>query len=278
MNLAGEAMRKLHELIVLIRGGGEEGSAIAHRLYRTHFRICITETAGPLEVNRGACFSEAVFDHSKTIEDITGERTLPTLENIYRVWREGKIPVLVDPELSAKSLLKPDVLINAMMLGRESNTHNTDAPLVIGIGPGFTAGGDVHIVIESDNRNAGKILLEGKSGENSGKPPEDNNSKIDTIIRAEEAGVFTTEKNLCDAVLEGDIIGKLGETPIKAPVSGILRGLLRSDVKVLANARLAEIDPENNKSVCLNIRDKNRLVSAGVLEAIMQVLNLPDGG
>jgi xanthine dehydrogenase accessory factor len=271
-------MRKLHELIVLIRGGGEEGSAIAHRLCLTHFRVCITETACPLEVNRGACFSEAVYDHSKTVEGITGERTLPTMENIYRVWREGKIPVLVDPELSAKSLLKPDILVNAMMLGRETNTHITDAPLVIGIGPGFTAGGDVHIIIETDVSRVGRILLEGKSGESEGKPVRDNISKAETVVRAEEAGVFTTEKNLCDAVLEGDVIGTLGEIPVKAPVSGLLRGLLRSEVKVLANAKLAEIDSENDKTVCLNIQDRMRLVSAGVLEAVMQVLNLPEAG
>jgi xanthine dehydrogenase accessory factor len=277
-DLTGAAMRKLNELIVLIRGGGEEGSAIAHRLYCCHFRICIAETANPLEVNRSVCFSEAIYDHVKTIEGITGERTLPSMEHIYRVWREGKIPVLADPELSAKPLLRPDVLVNAMMLGRETSTRLTDASLVIGIGPGFTGGGDVHMIVETDKLSAGKILLEGKSGEGTGKPAGNDNSLAVTVIRAAEAGVFITEKNLGDAVLAGDIIGKLGEITLEAPVSGILSGLLRNEVKVLANARLAEIDPVNDKSVCLGIQDKMRLVSGGVLEAIMQVFNLPEGG
>jgi xanthine dehydrogenase accessory factor len=276
-DLTGAAMRKLNELIVLIRGGGEEGSAIAHRLCCCHFRICIAETANPLELNRSVCFSEAIYDHVKTIEGITGERTLPSMEHIYRVWREGKIPVLADPELSAKPLLRPDVLVNAMMLGRETSTRLTDAPLVIGIGPGFTAGGDVHMIIETQKPGTGKILLEGKSGEGAGTPA-GTDSLPETVIRASEAGIFTTEKNLGDAVLAGDIIGKLGETTLEAPVSGILRGILRGEVKVLANARLAEIDPVNDKSVYLNIQDKMRLVSAGVLEAVMQVLNLPEAG
>jgi xanthine dehydrogenase accessory factor len=271
-------MRKLTELIVLIRGGGEEGSAIAHRLCRSHFRVCITETASPLEVNRGVCFSEAIYDHIKTIEGVTGERTLPSMEQIYHAWRENNIPVLVDPELTAKYLLKPDVLVNAMMLGRETNTRITDAPLVIGIGTGFAAGGDVHIVVESDNHGSDSILLEGKSGESTGKPGQIDNLLNQKIIRAAEAGVFTTERNLCEAILAGDIIGKLGETPLKAPVSGIIRGLLRSEVKVLANARLAEIDPLNDKSVCFSIRDNMRAVSGSVLEAIMQVLNIPETG
>jgi len=41
---------------------------------------------------------------------------------------------------------------------------------------------------------------------------------------------------------------------------------------------VAEIDPENDKTACFNIQDKMRLISAGVLEVIMQVLNVPEEG
>jgi xanthine dehydrogenase accessory factor len=159
-------MRKLAELIILVRGGGEVGSAIAHRLFRSHFRVCITEVASPLAVSRGTCFSEAVYDTTKTIEGVTGERSLPSLEHIYRVWRDDKIPVVVDPELSIKPLIRPDVLVNAMMLKRETTTRITDALLVVGIGPGFIAGTDVHVVIESNHsNNLGKVIMKGKSEE-----------------------------------------------------------------------------------------------------------------
>src|SRR5512135_3310241 len=103
-------MRKLSELIVMIRGGGEVGSGIAHRLYRSRFRICITEVASPLAVSRGTCFSEAIFDGSKVIEDVTATRSPATMESIYKIWREGNIPIIVDPDLATKPLLKPDVL------------------------------------------------------------------------------------------------------------------------------------------------------------------------
>lgn len=269
-------MRKLTELIVLIRGGGEEGSAIAHRLFLSHIRICITETVSPLEVNRGTCFSEAVYDDAKTIEGVTAIRALPSLEQIYRVWREGHIPVLVDPDITAKYLLKPDVLVNAMMLKRQTSTRITDAPLVIGIGPGFTAGNDAHIIIETGGRYAGRVLFEGKSAE----VPEES-SRIDSlldekIIFAEEAGVITTDRKIGDPVEAGEIIGLLGDTPLKAPLSGIIRGILRNEAKVLANSKLAEIDPVNDRSVCFSFQDKMRAVSGGVLEAILHVVNAPD--
>ena len=271
-------MRKLTELIVLIRGGGEEGSAIAHRLFRSHFRICITETASPLEVSRGVCFSEAVYDHIKTIEGVTGERTLPSLEQIYRVWREDNIPVLVDPELSARYLLQPDVLINAMMLKRETSTRMADAPLVIGIGPGFTAGINVHILVEADSRCAGKLIFEGKSIEEIAGPAETGSLPDQRIIRAAEAGVFTAEKTIGDEVQAGEVVGSLNGTPVKAAVSGTLRGILRDESKVLANARLAEIDPEIDKTGCFSIRESMRALSGGVLEAIMYAMNVPEEG
>ena len=270
-------MRKLSELIVLVRGGGEIGSAIAHRLSRSHFRVCITEVASPLAIGRGSCFSEAIYDTTKTVEDMTAERTLTSLDQIYRVWRNSNIPIVVDPELTVKPLLKPDVLINAMMLKRETNTKITDAPLVIGIGPGFTAGSNVHIVIESKyNNNLGKLIVEAESDNNTQKPLEFGGLLEETVICAEDAGIFTTENKIGDTVLANDIIGQLNDISLKAPISGVLRGLLRNEVKVLANAKLAEIDPANDRSVCFVIRDKMRAISGGALEAIMMNFNLDE--
>ena len=263
-------MRKLSELIVLIRGGGEEGSAIAYRLARCHFRVCIIEIDNPLATNRGVSFSEAIYDETKMVEDLTAEKTLPTLEHIYRVWRAGKIPILVDPEMKVKPLIKPDVLINAMMLKRQTNTRITDASLVIGIGPGFTAGSDAHLVIESKpGINLGNVVFEGEAekGTELTEPGEENK------ILAEDAGIFTAEKNIGDSVVAGEIIGRLNDAPVLAPVSGVLRGILRSESRVLANIELAEIDPVNDKSDCFIIRNHTKLISAGILEAILMTLN-----
>jgi xanthine dehydrogenase accessory factor len=270
-------MRKLSDLIILVRGGGEVGSAIAHRLNRSHFRVCITELAIPEAIHRGASFSEAIFDSARTVESVTAERTLISLEKIYSAWRNGHIPIVADPELSVKPLIKPDVLVNAMMLKRETNTRMTDAPLVIGIGPGFIAGGDVHLVIESNpGNNLGRVILEGEPEKDSARPDELNGSGKDRVVSAEETGVFTTERNIGDAVLAGDIIGNINDLPLKAPISGVLCGLLRNEAKVLPNAKLAEIDSEHDKSVCFAIRGRTRAIAGGVLEAILMSFNLAE--
>jgi xanthine dehydrogenase accessory factor len=268
-------MRKLSELIVLVRGGGEVGSAVAHRLYRSHFRVCITEIASPLAINRGSSFSEAIFETSKIVEGVTAERSLPNLEQIYKVWRNGNMPIVADAELSIKPLLKPDVLINAMMLKRKTNTNLSDASLVIGIGPGFVAGDDVHMVVESHSGiNLGKALVEGSAEDEPDLSSGTDNQTGERMIWAEDAGVFSTQKNIGDTVLTDDVIGLLNDIPIKSPLSGIIRGILRDEMKVLSNTRLVNIDPKSDKPVCFVIRDRMRAVAGGVLEAIMMSMNL----
>jgi xanthine dehydrogenase accessory factor len=270
-------MRKLSELIILVRGGGEIGSAIAHRMFRSHFRVCITDIEFPSSINRGTCFAEAVYDTTKTIEGVTAEKTTPSLENIYKVWRNGKIPLVVDPELSVKPLILPDVLVNAMMLERETNTRMSDAPLVIGIGNGFSAGENVHMVIDSNNGNdLGKVIITGKPQETTDKPKNISELVDEGILWSTDSGIFTTSKNIGDNVALDDIIGKIDDVPLKSPISGIIRGLLRSDTKVLAHTRLAEIDPVNSKSACFSIRDSVRAIAGGVLEAVMMGYNVEE--
>jgi xanthine dehydrogenase accessory factor len=268
-------LRNLSELIVLVRGGGEAGSAVAHRLHRCHFRVCITELASPLAIHRGTCFSEAVYDTTKTVEGVTAERTPPSLRQIYRIWQNGNIPVVVDPELSVKPLIRPDVLVNAMMLKRVTSTWITDAPLVIGIGAGFQAGEDVHLVVESSNSpNLGRVIEKGGSEEDTGIPPEVGGVGKERVIWAPDAGVFTTKKSIGDSVTADEVVGKLGDLPLKTTISGIVRGILRNETRVSANAKLAEIDPVNDGSICFTIRDKMRAIAGGVLEAIMLGLNV----
>jgi xanthine dehydrogenase accessory factor len=268
-------MRKLSELIVLIRGGGEIGTAIAHRMVRSHFRVCITEIVEPLAVNRGTCFSEAVYENTKVIEGVTAEKSPVSLENIYKIWRNNKIPVVADPELTVKPVILPDVLINAMMLERESSTKINDAPLVLGIGSGFEAGENVHMVIESIKGNdLGKVLISGKSIAKQEKPQGIGELVDNNTILSTDAGVFCSTKNIGDTVALDEVIGQLDDVPLKSPSSGIIRGLIRNQTKVLANTKIAEIDSGGDKSVCFNISDYARAISGGVLEAIMIAYNI----
>ena len=267
-------MRKLSELIVLIKGGGEIASGIAHRLHRSHFHVCLTEIAGPLAVSRGTAFSEAVFDGVKTIEGVTAQLVSASPEQIYRVWQQGNIPIIVDPKAFLRDRIKPDVLVDAIMAKRNTGTKITDAPLVIGMGTGFYAGRDVHIVVETNHSsNLGRVIVDGEAEKNTGTPVAIGGLSKERVIWAPEAGVFTTDREIGDSVATHQIVGWVGKQPLEAPVDGILRGLIRNGVRVSKGTKLIEVDPVNDKAVCCVIRDKFRAIAGGVLEAIMMKFN-----
>lgn len=268
-------VKKLSELIVLIRGGGEVASGIAHRLHRSHFRVCLTETKYPLAVSRGTSFSEAVFDGVKTIEGVAAELAPSSLEHIYKIWRQGKIPVVVDTRASVKDEIKPDVLIDAIMAKRNIGTYITDAPLVIGLGTGFYAGRDVYLVVETNHSNSlGRVIVHGEAEKDTGTPVEIEGLTRERVVWAPQDGTFTTEREIGESVVTGEVLGRIGGSLLEAPVGGILRGLLRGGVSVSKGAKLIEVDPVNDKAICSVIRDKMRAIAGGVLEAIMSRFNV----
>ena len=262
-------MSEISQLVVLIKGGGEVASGVAHCLHRNKLKVCITEITKPLAVTRGVTFSEAVFDRTKEIMGVTAELAEAVPEQIYRVWERGNISVAVDPETSLRRELNPDVLVDAIMVKRNTGTDINDAPLVIGLGPGFTAGKDVHMVVETNHGiNLGKVIFDGEAEENTGTPVEIGGLTNERIIWAPRPGVFTTEMNIGDSVAANQTIGFIDGQPIVAPLSGILRGLLRSGVTVPEGKKLIEVDQVNDKAICNFIADKIRAIGEGVLEAI----------
>ena len=267
-------MQKISKLIVLIKGGGEVASGIVYQLHGSHFRVCITEIAAPLAVSRGTTFSEAVFDGVKTIMGVKAELVSPSREEIYRVWQQGDIPIVIDPELSIKDELKPDVLVDATMPKRSTDIKISDAPLVIGVGPGFYAGRDVHMVVESNHsRDLGRVILEGEAERNTGIPVAVGGLTKERVIWAPRAGIFTTNLEIGDSVTAHQTIGWVDDLPLEAPMSGMLRGLVRSEVKVPKGAKLIEVDTVNDRAICNIIASKVWAIGEGVLQAIRLKFN-----
>lgn len=271
-------MPKLSELIVLIRGGGEVASGIAYRLHLAHIRVCLTEIANPLAVSRGTTFSEAIFDGVKTVMGVRAELVPARQEEIYWVWQQGSIPIMIDPEASVKERIKPDVLVDAIMAKRKTDTKITDAPLVIGVGPGFYASRDVHIVVESNHsRNLGRVILEGEAEKNTGIPVAIGGLAKERVVWAPQAGIFTSNKEIGDSVVSGEVVGQVGDRPLKAPLSGMLRGLIRSGARVAKGSKLIEVDPVHDRATCNYITDKMLAIGEGVLKAIKLKTGTPEG-
>jgi len=266
--------KELTKLVVLIRGGGEVASAVARRLALAHFRVCMTEIPQPQAVSRGVTFSEAIYDGKKGIEGAVA-RHITSTPGITRAWQEGEIPIIVDPEASIKKTLNPDVLVDAIMAKRNLGTRITDAPLVIGLGPGFEAGKDVHMVVETNNsQNLGKVILKGKAEKDSGVPIAIDGLTFERVLHASRDGLFLTDKQIGDLVSAGEIVASVAGQLVKAEIGGIVRALMRKGTKVAKGAKLGEIDPSGSKEACFTIRPKMSAIAGGVLEAILMRYNI----
>jgi xanthine dehydrogenase accessory factor len=259
-------------LVILIKGAGEIASGIAYRVHQEKYRVCLTEIPYPLAVSRATAFSDSIFDGFKTISQVTAELTPLSVKEINRVWLEGNIPVVIDPDTKILHQLNPDVVIDARMLKQTADTKITDAGLVIGIGMGFFASKDVHIVVESNDRqgNLGKLIFKGKAEENTGLPIEVGGLSRDRVVWAPEDGIFTSSSQIGEPVKAGQEVAKVNDIPIQAPLSGYLRGLLRDGVTVTKGTKLVEVDSVNEVKSFYIVREKMWKVGGSVVEAIRQ--------
>jgi xanthine dehydrogenase accessory factor len=262
--------KRFNELVILIRGAGEMATGVAHRLASCHFKVCMTETANPQAVRREVAFSETIFDHEKEVEGVTAKK-IDSPQHILQVWSERKIPILIDPEAKVKDFLKPDVIIDATLAKKNLGTKMTDAPLVIGLGPGFHAVKDVHLVIETNRgHDLGRIISDGEAEPNTGIPGAIGGYAEERVIRAPKDGNFRALKKIADGVRPNEKVGMVGNAAVRSRVAGVIRGLLRDGTEVWKGMKLGDVDPRGVKAHCYTISDKARTISGGVLQAILE--------
>jgi xanthine dehydrogenase accessory factor len=260
---------KLLDIKVLIRGGGEMASGIAHRLHRCHMKVFITEQAAPTMVRRTVAFAEAVYEGSHVVEGVRAVR-IPCPEEASDVWTRGSIPLLIDPEAAAREVIRPQVVVDAIMDKRSAGTDRSYAPLVIGVGPGFTAGKNVHAVVESNRGyNLGRVFWNGEAEQYTGIPASVDGYTDERVLRVPRKGVFHALREIGDLVESGDVVAEVQGQPVRAQMKGMIRGLLRDGIAVEEGMKVGDIDPRVQREYCYLISDKARAIGGGVLEAIL---------
>lgn len=269
-----KSKKSMDELVVLIRGAGEIASGVAHRLQRSHFKVCMIEIPHPLAVRRAVAFSEAIYEGEKEVEDVRA-KFISKPEEIESVWKKGDIPILIDPDgKKTRNFSKPDVLVDAIMAKRNLGTQVNDAPLVIGLGPGFAAGKDVHIVIETNRgHDLGKMIPKGTAEPDTGIPGEIGGYMMERLLRTMKKGIFHPQKSIGDRVNKGLVVAVVDDFPVIARISGVLRGLLREGAEVRKGMKVGDIDPRSKRESCFTISDKARAIGGGVLEAVLYRFN-----
>ncbi|ABR50634.1 biotin/lipoyl attachment [Alkaliphilus metalliredigens QYMF] len=255
--------------LVVLRGGGDIATGIAHRLRNCGFNVVILEMNEPTVIRRRVAFAQAVFEGEVIVEDVKAKRIENTTE-VHTVLGAKCIPVMVDPEGKTIGDLKPDVVVDATLAKVNKGTIKEMAPLVIGVGPGFTAGLDVHVVVESQRgHDLGKVIWNGRAHRNTGIPGEIMGISEERIVRATGDGKIRNLKPIGTRVEKGEIIAHIGELPVEGRIDGVLRGMIENGSTVKDGMKIGDIDPRGIRSYCFTISDKARSIAGGVLEAIL---------
>ncbi len=195
-------------------------------------------------------------------------------EEIFRAWEEGRIPVLVDPECSIRKELEPDVIVDAILAKRNTGTGLGDASLVVGLGPGFRAGQDVHIVIETNRgHHLGRVIERGEATPDTGVPGDISGFTWERVLRAPVEGKFRGIKQIGDQVDRGEAAGEVSGEPVEVKIAGVLRGILRDGIWVQQRMKVGDVDPRGVRDYCFTISEKARAIAGGVLEAILRWYN-----
>ena len=267
-------MIPLNEIIIAVKGAGEMASAVAWRLYMSNIRkILMLETGYPLAVRREVSFCEAVHEGEKEVEKVRAVRVQKP-DEIKPCWEKNEIAVMVDPQWQTLKAIQSEVIVDAVLAKKNLGTHKNEAPLVIGLGPGFYAGQDVHLVIETNRgHNLGILITSGEAEPNTGTPGAIGGFSEERVLRAPGAGKFQSVRNIGDRVHKNEILGFVAGVEIRARIGGVLRGLIRPHSQVTQGLKIGDIDPRGEVSYCFTISDKARAISGSVLEAILRSYN-----
>lgn len=264
-------------MLILIRGAGDLASGIALRLHHAHMKIVMTDLPRPSAIRRTVCFSQAILFGSMRVEDVTARRA-ESPEDALRITAAGDIAVLADPQAACIAALKPDAVVDAILAKRNLGTRITDAPCVVGVGPGFTAGTDCHAAVETMRGHyLGRVITDGSPLPNTNIPGLIGGFAGERVLRAPADGVFHQLLEIGAQVRAGDVAGEVEGVPMLCHIDGILRGILADGTHVFKGMKAGDVDPRGERKYCDTVSDKALAVGGGVLQAILQITGILEG-
>ena len=258
-------------MLIVIRGAGDIATGIALRLFRSGIKIVMTDLPQPTSIRRTVCFSEAIRHGSATVEGVEAVLARDAAE-AKTLAESGRVAVLADQQADCVRELKPDALVDAILAKKNLGTRITDAPVVVAVGPGFTAGADCHAAVETmRGHTLGRVIYSGSAIPNTNVPGLIGGFAGERVLRAPADGAFRSVHRIGDLVKTGDVAGYVSGEPMVCTIDGVLRGLIADGIPVRKGMKSGDVDPRGNVENCYTVSDKATAVGGGVLEAILHL-------
>jgi xanthine dehydrogenase accessory factor len=257
--------------IIVVRGGGDVASGTIHRLHQVGFGVIVLETHVPTAIRRTVSFSQAVFDGEMILEGSIAQ-LCKSIGDMESVINRGNIAVMIDPKCNLLENMQPLALVDGILAKKNLGTNREMAQIVIGLGPGFTAGVDVDAVVETKRgHHLGRVIYEGQAASNTGEPGSINGFTTERVIYSPTQGKIEVLKDIGSLVESGTILAYVNGEEVIAKISGKVRGMIQNGSDVFAGMKIADVDPRGIEASCNTISDKARAVAGGVLEAILHL-------
>lgn len=262
--------------VVIVRGIGDIGSAVAHLLFREGYGVVVHDDPRPATTRRGMAFADAVFDGHAVLDQVRAVRA-DTMEHVVRALdRRDVIPVYVRPWGLLLATLGHRVLVDARVRKHTAPEVQIGyADMTIALGPALVAGRHAHVVVETSWDGLGEVISEGASLPLTGEPRAIAGHARDRYVYAPFDGVFRTKARIGDTVRQGEEIAEIDATVLSAPLDGVLRGLTHDDVPVTVGTKVMEVDPRGRVEEVRGIAERPRRIADGVLSAIREWERLP---
>lgn len=256
--------------LIIVRGGGDIASGVIQKFHRSGFRVIVLEVENPSFIRRTVCYGEAVYQKEVTLEESKAVLA-HGIDGIDKILDKGDIAVIVDPCGDTIKKLKPLAVIDAILAKKNLGTNIHMAPITVGLGPGFTAGKDVDVVIETmRGHDLGRSIFSGEAKKNTGVPGVIKGYGRERVIYSEAHGIIKNIKGIGDLVEKDEILALIGDIQVKSPLTGILRGLIRDGYRVPKGFKIGDVDPRKDQQQnCYTISDKARNIGGSALEAVL---------
>ncbi|EFI42073.1 selenium-dependent molybdenum cofactor biosynthesis protein YqeB [Peptoniphilus sp. oral taxon 386] len=254
--------------IVVVRGGGDIATGSIQKLYRTGFKVVILEVERPTAIRRTVALSDAIYAGEHSVEDVVAKK-VSTIEQIEDCWNKNIVPIKIDPNCEILRELKANFLVDAILAKKNLGTNKSMADRTIALGPGFCAGVDVDIVIETNRgHNLGRLIFDGFAEKNTGNPGNIMGYTTQRVLYSPGNGIIKNRYDIGDVVKEGEIVATVDGKEIRSKLGGVLRGIIRNNSIVFTGMKIGDVDPRTDTNYN-TISDKARAVGGAVLEAIM---------
>ena len=255
--------------IILVRGSGDVGSAVAHRLFSARHKVILQDDPSPAYTRRGMAFTDVFFDGKAELEKVIAKRSALG-DHVRTMLTCGRaIPTLIGAWRDIVNALQPAVIIDARLKKRATpESLRGAAPLTIGLGPNFIATENVDVVIETSWDAPGHVIKQGPALPLQGEPQPLGGHGRERYVYAPNAGNFVTSHAIGDHVEAGEHIATLAGEPILAPLSGRLRGLTHSGVEVAQGTKIIEVDPREPDAVVFGLGERPTKIADSIVSVL----------